>query len=290
MNRCKVILGVLLVGAFCLLVAGEAQAQGGRWDWIRKMSGPGYRVYNTIGFAVGVCLNSTPTEVTVQKVQRPGDTEVVRFVSQEKKRRCLELGTSNYVLKDPARSVDGAPRSSPPQFTLGAGLNGGGAGQASQVEDTSVQRFTLDEDDPGRPDWEWMVGVSVSGGWDGTNDENGIADVKMLIVQPSLQVMRPGIGPGGPYASIGLGVHRFWGGTAPEPFWNPAAVAVVGYRLELAGDKVIVSAGLKVRYFFDRMDSDVFGGSPDPDDGTGGGEWAVGMVFGLGWRFNLSSG
>ena len=288
MHRHTTLLGLLFVGAFCLLAPGEAHAQGGRWDWIQRMSGPGYEAYKTIGVGFGYCLNATP-EIEIQITKVDDRVVAVEFVRSEKSTRCLVVGANNF-LPGLAPSPDQNAPSHEPQFTLDADFIDRAGGPVPQATIAGQEVITTVV--PGeRPTYEWLVGFGVSGGWDGTNDDNGIADVKMLVLEPSLQVMRTGWGLGGPYTGVGLGVHRFWGGTAPEPFWNTAMVFTGGYRFELLeSEKLLLNVGLKVRYFFDRMDSDMFGGAPGPEDGTGGGEWVLGMVFGVGWRFSLLTG
>lgn len=268
------LVGILLATAFVVGTPLNAHAQGGFWEWIHKMSGPAFPT--TVGGRIGICLNKPP----------PGGGRCGEFALRTAP-EAPESTHRGFVPRLGAGSV------SPQGFSL---LRDGGGPRVGFPSVSDVGDATLQTDqDTGyaQPRIEWLAGVGVQYGWSGDNDDRGIEDVRMLLLEPHLRLLIAGAPHGRWVAGAGLGFHRFWHGTVPEPFWSTALILVAGYRFEFLPDgeglpRWFLEAGIRGRYFFDRPESLAFGGLPEPDADDG--ELVVGGYFGVGYRFRFGVG
>ncbi len=262
---------LLIGGGVFVAMPVEAEAQG-FLDWIHRMSGPEFPL-TSVGARIGVCVNAAEVG---------GET-----------RRCVTLG-SGVLPPPPDVPADGPPSKYQPGFMLGAGFIETGA------DADAKRRGPRDLLIPGqgglvnRPIIELQIGFAGSYSWSGDNDDRGIENVRMLVLEPQLQAVFTKLAPVSFVGSIGVGAHRFWSGTVPDPFWSYAPIIVVALRYEWGGSeprvspKWYVQAGWKYRYFFDRIPSARFGGTPDPGVSADSGEGVQGFTVGFGYRFTIA--
>lgn len=280
------LVGILLATAFVVGTPLEAHAQGGFWEWIHRMSGPEFKA--TAGGRFSICLNRTPEgrercgEIAVPQAPQPADAgfapEPGAGSPSSPGFSLIRSGRGPYV---------------EPSSPLGAGPDLMRRGPSSGARDV-VPQADQDSGAPDRAPIEWLVGVGVQYGWSGDNADRMIDDVRTLIVEPNLRMLVTGVPGGSLVAGAGLGFHRFWHGTVPDPFWSTALILTVGYRLEFLHDdeqrpRWFLEAGLRGRYFFDRPLSQQFGGLPEPE--TDDGEFVRGILYvGGGYRFHFRFG
>lgn len=134
---------------------------------------------------------------------------------------------------------------------------------------------------------EPQVGLAVTYGWDGDNDDKGISDTSMLVLEPQARLVLPGVPVYYPRVfSAGIGFHRFSGGTVSEEFWETAFVGSAAWRIpeSVEDERWFVEGGIKVRSFFDRLVAGDFGGNPN-DDESELINW--GLFLGAGYRFDF---
>lgn len=264
------LVGILLATAFVVGTPLEAYAQGGFWEWIHRMSGPAFKA--TAGGRFSICLNKT-----------------------EDRRRCFEVSREAPQPADagfaPVPQADSVGREG---FSLiGDGREPGvDTAYPSHAENVAFQSDQSSAEG-GRPDIEWLAGLGVLYGWSGDNLDRQIEDVRMLLLEPNVRLLFTRVPKGSLVAGAGVGFHRFWHGTVPEPFWSTSLVLTAGYRLELLPDedglpRLFLEPGVRGRYFFDRPPSRSFGGRPESNADDG--ELVRGWYFAAGYRFYVFGG